>query len=1085
MKDKFFYPYLKLAFWLSLAVFLLTIVTGSILRLTIKQANIEKWIQKIVTEQTGGVLEFRVENFDILHKIKIRDIVFRAPQTELGFHEGGLLASKPLITLNDIEIVPHLSNVWRGLAQIKRCLLEGPAIVLDFSSGQGNITGLAKYRARKFPPELNKTPWYQLPQLPINLDKIFIPGKISLQELLVSNLNLEIISDDFRANLGPYHAQLTMESFARSFYLALKMGSKNSEWKISLKDKKYQGQLILDNNLVFDSWTDFKLKGSSELRGSFLKNPLKQAYQIDSKISGDLSRLSITQIKFDLENFLQLNGHLSLESKNHTLLDLDTETSISGKINFSSWLTENLGQIFPMSASGRVDFDLNAKGKLNITDNFSSLQLPEAEINLNARHVNLSLGKILTIKNFESVSNLNLIRDGDDALFKPQINMDLETFKLQLDQTLLMITRPKIDLNALVSWKALKVEELHSNVMADSIELEHQKTTLLQDPLKISIGGQSGKRFSGLDIKGLGELGKLFKIDVSVNCSEPCERIKVNSGMKADDLMGIVEIAKTKLKEKFKKYLPSYLNGSADAQVELSSNLPDLRENFSLQKLDMQWKLKATIPKVDMKIPFQSANFQGMTFKLGASGDLQSAVINTTSSAEILEVAPTLKLGIKAKAVNLDTDSKMTISSDWAPSSLKSETKWRFGNKTTDVSYNRPYRIADNEISGNIKTIGLQTLSAQVIRAAFIGGGVLAQMNANLDIPHADLNVVFSSSITPSIMGSYFAGLMSSGSIETSGKLRLKNWNGIVLEAKILFKKLSAMVDLEKLNIGTELNGPSSRVSPLAKGVLKIGMIDGALPIYFNERVDEIKKWFQDKVSTRLDERIDQYLQNEDRINNLSLVENNIVSWKDGSLAKRESLRVQDLLFNNVGLEELDAALEISSKALMVKNYQGRFLGGRIHGSVFVPLSPLPERVKWVSHVSGIDSALIPLLVGKKSLKKTLKAISGNFHVDYFTRSNSLDGVFDLTSIGAEQMNYVLELVDPDHADPAINNVRRALVLGSLNKAKATIDRGALGLDLDVRLAGVPLPIPKIGGVNLSNVIDNLKSELFHRRMDE
>ena len=108
--------------------------------------------------------------------------------------------------------------------------------------------------------------------------------------------------------------------------------------------------------------------------------------------------------------------------------------------------------------------------------------------------------------------------------------------------------------------------------------------------------------------------------------------------------------------------------------------------------------------------------------------------------------------------------------------------------------------------------------------------------------------------------------------------------------------------------------------------------------------------------------------------------------------------------------------------------------------------------------------------------------ISGNFHLDFLVRNSQLDGVFDVTSIGAEQMNYMLEMVDPDHADSSINNIRRALKVGSLKKALVVIKRGEMSLDLDVRLVGAPIPLPNLNGIKVSNMIENIKADILEKK---
>ena len=210
--------------------------------------------------------------------------------------------------------------------------------------------------------------------------------------------------------------------------------------------------------------------------------------------------------------------------------------------------------------------------------------------------------------------------------------------------------------------------------------------------------------------------------------------------------------------------------------------------------------------------------------------------------------------------------------------------------------------------------------------------------------------------------------------------------------------------------------------------------------------------------------------------------EANLLSWRDSKTTKARNLKIYKAYLNGVGVDEFEGGVEISSKAILVKNFQGSVLGGKVQGSAFLPISPMPERVLLTAHVKGIDSSQIPRLIGKEGSRKDFQPISGNFHMDFLVRNSQMDGVFDVTSIGAEQMNYMLEMVDPDHADSSINNIRRALKIGSLRKALVVIKRGEMNLDLDVRLAGAPIPLPNLGGIKVSNMIENIKADILAKK---
>ena len=203
MKSKFYYPYLKFGIWAVLAFFSLTALTAVILRLAVKQSDVEKWVQRAVFHQTGGKLEFKVEHFDILNHISIRNISFTGPQSDLGSGNQDELAKDALLRIDHIEIIPKLTSLWRGVAKIKKFSITRPQFYLSLAKADDNLTGLLKYRAKNFPPKATTTPWYELPKLPFKLDQIFIPAAITLDEFQLSNLEIKFSNDNLVSFLGP------------------------------------------------------------------------------------------------------------------------------------------------------------------------------------------------------------------------------------------------------------------------------------------------------------------------------------------------------------------------------------------------------------------------------------------------------------------------------------------------------------------------------------------------------------------------------------------------------------------------------------------------------------------------------------------------------------------------------------------------------------------------------------------------------------------------------------------------------------------------------------------------------------------
>jgi len=822
----------------------------------------------------------------------------------------------------------------------------------------------------------------------------------------------------------------------------------------------------LNNEFQIRSWTDFGLESNNKISGSYLTAPLILDTSFLFKMAPDLTSLNLTDLKFALGNDIKLVGAFFAQFPKHSLLGGTLRSHFQTNINLNNPLTHILDKLFGLKTSGRFKGKLSLDGPFALTEAKLPTLLPLSNITFQADQIQASLGRELNLRNLQSMGEIHITSTDNDIKIAPKVSLTFDEFSFEKENIQIRALDLKTSLTSKVTAFAQRLDSLKLTADLAAFSARIAKKEIIKENVKIDVEASSLEKLSNLFIFGSGSMGQLVQSKFELKCDSPCQTIHLGGSFAAKKMMPFLETLKINVPNDSIKYIPSFIEGSVEGSLEAAILVPALdKKDFSPEDLSPRWKITGDLKNLSLKVPFQATNLTGVHAGFKAEGGLLTSSIASVLTLDKLGVSPSPTQSFQLNAVEFSAKTDVNLRNlKLIKEKATTSTSWFLKAKDIKAAFPKEFTVSNHSIEGRLSSSGLNHLQFDIDKSSLASSGMSAELHLKADAAKKDIHSKFSVKLFPQKFESYVPGLKADGTLSYEGNF--------------------AISALERLSLDSVSKLENVHLSYVQDGGMRLGVesMEGRVPVSFYENISDLKKWFQRNESKNLTDTIANYLQSEAQVNEISMPESNLLSWRDTNPGRDKNLKIYKAYLNGVGVDEFEGGVEISSKAILVKNFQGKVLGGRIQGSAFLPISPVPERILLTAHVKGIDSSQIPQLIGKQNAGRASLPISGNFHLDFLVRNSQMDGVFDVTSIGAEQMNYMLEMVDPDHADSSINNVRRALKIGSLKKALVVIKRGDMSLDLDVRLVGAPLPLPKLNGIKVSNMIENIKADILEKK---
>lgn len=192
-------------------------------------------------------------------------------------------------------------------------------------------------------------------------------------------------------------------------------------------------------------------------------------------------------------------------------------------------------------------------------------------------------------------------------------------------------------------------------------------------------------------------------------------------------------------------------------------------------------------------------------------------------------------------------------------------------------------------------------------------------------------------------------------------------------------------------------------------------------------------------------------------------------------LYNQEKLSIKNIEVGNTSIGPMQAMMPIDQNLIQLQKFNLELFGGYIVGKLYLNTAPKNWSFGLLMRLTQIDL--------RKALKKDtthFKAspISARVALEFDFSKRLLQGRVDITDISKSQLLQLLELLDPEHKDRQINQVRDALRYAHPESVVMKMDGGLLDLNVSLSLMSSPITIR---GLPLSPLIEKYGGTILNQ----
>jgi hypothetical protein len=189
------------------------------------------------------------------------------------------------------------------------------------------------------------------------------------------------------------------------------------------------------------------------------------------------------------------------------------------------------------------------------------------------------------------------------------------------------------------------------------------------------------------------------------------------------------------------------------------------------------------------------------------------------------------------------------------------------------------------------------------------------------------------------------------------------------------------------------------------------------------------------------------------------------------------SLRIQNIIIGDKSAGPALASMSLKQNLLRLPRFDLDLFGGHLSGQFYVDSSPGAWKIALLGRLSQMDSRqLLPDHAVSKSSE--LSPVSARIAVEFDLNQRLLEGRIDVTEISRDQLMQLLDVIDPDHRDEQLAQVRTALRLAY--PKWVTLDMGQGLMDMVVAISTLPKPI-KVYGLPLTPLIQHFAGDTLDK----
>jgi hypothetical protein len=909
---------------------------------------------------------------------------------------------------------------------------------------------------------------------------------------------------------------------------------KTAKGKKTLKADNMAGVEDTPKTEVFDIITSFetrfaledlsKINFDLDIDGKKIATPFANFANLDihsrlrTKIFEDFRGIHIEKLGFDITKAFTytFQGDVSLPTGTPDLIRLNLDQSFQVDI---AHLME-LGKPFVkgIDASGKIilesfkiDGEVEPKKLKDIAAShlpFVSAKISLEDITANAAPFNAKLEPVNGTISLAVTPALLGTGYQLDTMVDLQMDEFATTQKSPLGAVSAKIQSLATNIIVRAMYPAMVVPIAKVNTEISHIVVGGGKLANIDVPFLLDLDADAAADFSKIATDLDTELGNLMALKASLDCRNSCQKLRVGTALTLESLEAIHAIAyPIAVMVGAGAVMPTKLNGSIDIQFDAKGTLPNPMKSAPaviLKEGNVRFNTQVTLNDINVKLPLNKVELNEFDTRFSLGGTLDSQKITLRTSFKDLSLVAPGGTAAKPLAVKLDHfDYDLSIKNEFLEkidltnpiANLRTAIAMNLHLGEVDAPGTLPQAIKGTSFEFQANQAKLQTVEISKLELHVPDFGITAglRFKAGLD-PDFFPNQVLT---TVSLEIDHGGGKDILGLMRTAGK--------VMLDARVESKDMKALSVAGKTefkNFFLALNGKN----PNDPKVMAVDDIDGILPIKQSLDITDIiagirapkaldvsdsgEKKPGDEVATKpLAESMANFFhKTEDRIaktsNRAALVDYETVR---PFYPEKSPIKIKRIEVANLEMTDLEFDVEVRQNIMALNQFVINFLGGKIQGDFQLALDSaaknpkdIPKSIRTSLHVTRLNSHKLlerfPQLKGKEgsSLLGSNPYIDATVHLKYDIANSDMDGGIEITSIGKEQLKMILFYVDPDELNPTIGDIRTALNIGDVRLVSIPIKNGEIGLEVDVRLLGAPLPVPKLSKLPVSQIVRNI-----------
>jgi hypothetical protein len=185
------------------------------------------------------------------------------------------------------------------------------------------------------------------------------------------------------------------------------------------------------------------------------------------------------------------------------------------------------------------------------------------------------------------------------------------------------------------------------------------------------------------------------------------------------------------------------------------------------------------------------------------------------------------------------------------------------------------------------------------------------------------------------------------------------------------------------------------------------------------------------------------------------------------------SLRIQNITIGNKSVGPALAAMSLKQNLLRLPRFDLDLFGGHLSGQFYFNASPGAWKIALLGRLSQLDPRK---MLPDNAVSKTgeYSPMSARIAVEFDFHQRLLEGRIDMIEINRDQLLQLLDVIDPEHRDEQLAQVRTALRLAY--PKWVTLDMGQGLMDMAVAISTLPKPI-KVYGLPLTPLIQHFAGD--------